>query len=84
VIFQYQNRMRQKQLVYVAISGIFLEVMSLVWLTMQSPAFIMGSADNGRPQWGFALPVTAILFAWLAIGRIQHDEDLVRSSNRVR
>lgn len=86
VIFQFNNRPRQVKLAYMGIVLILLQLLAIVWFTNQGPTGIAGSADQGLPHVGFALPIAAVAFVWLAIRRIQADEALVRSidSGRIR
>lgn len=75
-IFRYSDRPGQIRLTYIAIILIFVEILAAVLLAQ--------SGSTANPQIGFALPVVAILLAWLAAKFIRKDEDLVRSVDRIR
>lgn len=75
-IFRYQNRPGQIRLTYIGIVLIFVEILAVVLLAQ--------SGATANPQIGFALPVVAILLAWLAAKFIRKDDDLVKSVDRIR
>lgn len=81
-IFQFNDRNRQKRLAYLCIILSMLMLMAMVLLTQMGPSLIMGSGSS--PSVGFFMPIAAILLIWLAIGRIQKDEDMVKSIDRIR
>lgn len=82
VILGFNDRMRQKRLAYAAILLIMLEIGALIGLSTLGPVFVQG--NNASPALGFALPIVSIILIWLAIRRIQKDEDLVKSIDRIR
>ncbi|MEM7369407.1 MAG: DUF4293 domain-containing protein [Bacteroidota bacterium] len=86
IIFQFNNRPRQIKLAYIGMVLVLFEILAIVWFTNQGPTGISGTADQGLPHIGFALPIAAVAFIWLAIKRIQADENLVKSidSGRIR
>jgi len=81
-IFLYNNRKRQKSLAYLCIVLTMMLLLSTVLLTQLGPSLIQ--APEGSPSYGFFMPVAGILLTWLAISRIQKDEDLVNSLDRIR
>ncbi len=84
VIFDFKNRQRQIQTILWTLLIQSVALAALVFYTMRAPEIIMGGEGQGSPQWGFALPVAAILLAWLAARLIRKDENLVRSVDRLR
>lgn len=86
VIFQFNNRPRQIQFAYIGMLFLLFQILALVWFTNQGPSTLTVSGNQGLPHIGFAMPVAALAFVWLAIKRIQADEKLVRSidSGRIR
>ena len=83
VIFQFNDRKRQMRLAGIAIVLTIANVVALVVLTTQGPE-IISSADIGRPAYGFAFPVLALLLTWLGLRGIRKDDDLVKSMDRIR
>lgn len=81
-IFLYNNRARQKSLAYVNVILSMLILVCLAVLTRQGPSLVTGG--EGEAGIGFFMPVVAIIMIWLAIQRIQKDEDLVNSLDRIR
>jgi len=75
-IFRYQNRQTQIRLSYAAIILIFVEILVVILLAQ--------SGTVANPQIGFALPVLAVLLAWLAAKFIKKDDDLIKSVDRIR
>lgn len=82
VIFQFQDRMRQKRLAYIGIFLLMLELGAMIGLSQQGATFLQG--DNGGPYIGLGLPIAAIILIYIAINRIQKDEDLIKSIDRIR
>ena len=78
VIFQFQNRQKQMRRTFMGMLMICLEILGLVWLTMQI------QAEGAGPEYGWAAPIAALALAWLAARRIKKDDDLVRSVDRIR
>ena len=84
VIFLFSDRMKQIKWAYAGMILLMLEILALVLLTLKGPYLIPGSSEQAAVQFGFAMPVIAILLVWFAIKRVQADEDLVRSVDRIR
>ena len=84
VIFQYNDRKRQIRLAYIGIVMILVEILSLVLLSRAGPFMLVADLQGGKPQWGFALPITAVLLVMVAIRYIRKDEELVKSIDRIR
>lgn len=84
VIFMFNDRAKQMKWAYAGIILIFLEILALVWLTLNGPYIIPGSSEQAAVQFGFAMPVIAVMLVWFAVKRIKADEDLVRSVDRIR
>ncbi len=78
VVFLYQHRLRQISSSYIALLLICVQILALVWLTLQSPSLEAG------PEAGGIAPVLALVFTWLAVRAVRKDEDLVRSVDRIR
>jgi peptidoglycan/LPS O-acetylase OafA/YrhL len=75
-IFRYQDRQAQIRMTYIGILLIFVEILAVVLLAQSGP--------SPNPQPAFALPVLAIIMAWLAVRYIRKDDELVRSVDRIR
>lgn len=81
-IFMFKNRKLQVKFVNVAIVlGFFFYVTTLVYMLSYYDNFfgILSSVS-----FGVILPLCAIIFMFLAKGRIAKDEKLVRSLDRIR
>lgn len=78
VIFQFRNRNKQVRQTYLGMLLLCLEILALVWLTLQLPA------EPAGPEWGALTPVVALVLTWLAARQIRKDEELVRSVDRIR
>lgn len=76
-IFGYKNRRLQ---ILVCNICIFL---SLVWVAY---ALVYGFAllSGFSLRIAFAMPIVSMILIFLARGRIKHDEELVRASDRIR
>ena len=85
LIFLYGDRPRQIKMSYVGILLLMGQVLVAVLLFMQLPE-IAGAKESFTHdiQYGFFLPVVALMLTWLAISRIKKDERKVRDSNRLR
>lgn len=84
VIFLFNDRIKQMKWAYIGIVLILLEILALVLLTLRGPYIIPESSEQAAVQFGFAMPVVAVMLVWYAAKRIQADEDLVRSVDRIR
>ncbi len=84
IIFGYNNRKRQMQQSLYAMLLLAVSVLMLVLYTMKEPEYLLGGEGQGQVQWGFALPIVAIGLTWYAARLIKKDDDLVRSSDRLR
>ena len=76
VIFSYKNRKKQIRLGYLSL------LFSLVFFSMI--AFAGNALEDEKARVGAMLPLAAMLFIFLAIRAIKKDEELVRSSERLR
>jgi hypothetical protein len=83
-IFQFKDRKRQIRLVTTATILTLVEIVAFVLLSQRGPFLIGDFGGEGVVQIGFALPVVTVLLLWIARRRIQADEDLVRSIDRIR
>ncbi|MCI4668446.1 MAG: DUF4293 domain-containing protein [Bacteroidia bacterium] len=81
-IFMFNDRMRQKRMAYISVILTMLLLVCLVVLTNSGPSIIAGEMSTAA--FGFFMPVVSIMMIWLAINRIQKDEDLVNSVDRIR
>lgn len=75
-IFRFKDRSAQMRMVYIGIILIFVEILAVVLLAQ--------SGGDPNPQRGFALPIVAIVMAWVAARFIKKDDDLVKSVDRIR
>lgn len=79
VIFLYSNRKLQMNL----IKGVLFLIGVAVGFGV-SNLFSDQAADLAQPSVGAALPLLALIFAFLALRNINKDEKLVRSVDRLR
>lgn len=79
-IFQFKNRDRQKRLASFAILLIILVIVLCGLNTSLLPGGINGVSVNI----GAFLPLLAIIFNVLALRGIRHDEQLLKSADRLR
>ncbi len=77
-IFLFRNRMLQKK---ACLAG---QVLIVVWMLYVVYLHYYGSPDRMAISFFVALPVVAYILYLLARQGIQHDEDLVRSADRIR
>jgi peptidoglycan/LPS O-acetylase OafA/YrhL len=76
VIFSFKNRKKQIRL------GYFALLFSLVFFSLL--AFAGNGLEDEKARAGAMLPLVAMLFIFLAIRSIKKDEELIRSSERLR
>ena len=77
-IFDYKNRRRQMR-------GCRLgQFLLLVWCVVCGMVAYVEKQWTVTPQFGICLPVVSIVLYWLAYKGIKHDDDLVRSADRLR
>lgn len=79
-IFNYTNRKLQKKLTLINI----VFILGLSFWIFQAAEKIPGGIDNASYNLGAFFPVLAIIFLFLALRGINHDEKLVRSADRLR
>ncbi|WP_410220447.1 DUF4293 domain-containing protein [Pedobacter sp.] len=79
-IFNYRNRTLQKRIIFLNILLIIVLSFWFSQLTKQIPGTLT-SIDLGI---GIGLPLVSIIFNFLAIRGINHDEKLIRSADRLR
>jgi hypothetical protein len=90
MIFMYQNRSRQVRLVYVGILMLMGQIViaaAMIWTRMPvwlGATELPESALDTGPQFGFFIPVVAVLLLWWAVKRIQKDDKMVRDMDRIR
>lgn len=79
-IFGYNNRKKQ---IHICNISIFLLI---IWMVLYGIVVSLLRPENTQFEFGFAaiLPIAAIIFQWLARKGVQHDEDLIRSQDRIR
>jgi hypothetical protein len=83
-IFLFNNRMLQMRLArFLILSGI-VQAAIMVITGERMKAALAGTDFTGNYSFGIAFPVITIILAFLAMRRIQHDENLVRSADRLR
>ena len=85
VIFLFNNRGRQLRMAYAGIVMLMIQAVVAALLFMQLPDLI-GDVNELRHDiaYGFFFPVGSILLTLFAARRIRHDENLVKSSDRIR
>ncbi len=83
IIFLYKNRSRQIGLGYVALILTLITIVVMVFFSRQGP-YDTTITGEGSVQLGLALPMVAVVLIWLGIKRVQADEDLVKSVDRIR
>lgn len=86
VIFQYKKRLVQVKLAQIALilSVLTMGTMVLAVNAHLEKDVLKGAIVESAFQWGFFLPVLALIFVWLAARFIMKDEQLVRSMDRLR
>lgn len=83
-IFLFKNRKRQIQFAYFGVILLMIELLVMIYMTLEGPYTMSATLDEGMVQYGLAFPVVALILVWLAIRNIQKDEKLVRSVDRIR
>ena len=81
VIFQYKNRVRQKQLSYLTIF-LLIGLTATIYFTVWKCTNMLGGNYSMKIYASF--PLVAVIFVFLAIRGITKDEHLVKSINRIR
>lgn len=84
IIFQYKNRKKQLQFIYLQI---VLVIVLTIWMYVNASNVL--SAYNqyvsaGNMGVGFFIPAISILLLGLAISGIRKDEKLIKSADRLR
>ncbi len=77
-IFLYKNRKRQKSMCLIG------QVLILLWVAYFAYLHYYGAPDRLAIRFYVCLPFVAYILYRLARTGIQHDEDLVRSADRIR
>ena len=83
IIFLYKNRSRQISLGYIALMLTLITILVMVFFSRQGP-YETTITGEGSVQVGLALPMVAVVLIWLGIKKVQADEDLVKSVDRIR
>ena len=85
LIFLYQERQRQVKLGYVGLVMVMVQILVGIFLFMKLPGWVGEGSEIGHdPSFGLFVPVLPLLLVWLAIRRIQKDDQLVRDMDRIR
>ena len=79
-IFCFNNRSLQKKIILLAII-LILALCAGTYFTLQQ---LPGGLTGAKPSIGAFLPVLSIIFCLLAYRGIRHDEQLLRSADRLR
>ncbi|TAE65785.1 MAG: DUF4293 family protein [Bacteroidetes bacterium] len=82
-IFQFKNRILQMKMVLFNTSLMFVLLLLCIFFELQGDKMIK-NPQGGSFQFGFFIPAVALLLNLFARRAIKSDEDLVRSSNRMR
>lgn len=87
ILFSYKNRMRQILLARIVsfVLVLFVGVL-LLGLDQAAGGMFPGREEASLVQyrWPVYMPLVALVFMWLALRSIRKDEELVRSSDRLR
>ncbi|MDE7149745.1 MAG: DUF4293 domain-containing protein [Bacteroidales bacterium] len=87
ILFSYKNRMRQIRLSRIVsfVLVLFVGVL-LLGLDQAAGGMFPGREEASLVQyrWPVYMPLVALVFMWLALRGIRKDEELVRSSDRLR
>ncbi|MEM6628796.1 MAG: DUF4293 domain-containing protein [Bacteroidota bacterium] len=83
VIFLFNNRPRQISLGFVALMLSLILILVMVFFSRQGP-YGGFTPSEGTVQLGLAFPMVAVVLIWLGIKRVQADEALVKSVDRIR
>ncbi len=83
MIFAYRDRKRQMRLGRGIIILTMLQILLVVFLTLQ-PAELLLGIPSSRADYGFAFPALTIILVWLANRGIRRDDELVKSVDRIR
>jgi hypothetical protein len=81
IIFQYKNRVRQKQLSYLTIF-LLIGLTATIFFSVWKCTNMLGG--NYSMKIYAAFPLVAVVFVYLAIRGISKDEHLVKSIDRIR
>lgn len=77
-IFDYKNRRRQMR-------GCRLgQLLLLLWCVVCGVVAYVEKQGGVTPQFGICLPIVSIVLYWLAYKGVKHDDELVRSADRLR
>jgi peptidoglycan/LPS O-acetylase OafA/YrhL len=79
-IFLFKNRSLQKNMIIIAIILIMVIVVCVLGYAYQ----LTNGFQNASVNIGAALPLLALIFCALAFRGIRHDEQLIRSADRLR
>ena len=82
-IFLYNNRPRQIGIGYAALILTLITIVVMVFFSRQGP-YDTTITGEGNVQFGLALPMVAVVLIWLGIKRVQADDELVKSVDRIR
>ncbi len=77
-IFDYKNRRRQMLLCRVG------QLLLLIWGVVYALMVYTETTSSVRVQFGLCLPIVSLILFQLAYKGIKHDDDLVRSADRLR
>ena len=83
-IFSYKNRKRQSLLIYLTITLLVLFACWLYVTTKNVVLTVNQKLDVTNLDIGTLLPPLSILFLFLALKGIRHDEKLIKSAERLR
>ncbi len=83
-IFTYRKRKRQMQFVRFAYLTIAASIVSIFFFVNENYWALNLPEPDLSYRTGFYLPFVAFAFCWLANRAIRHDEELVRSLDRLR
>ena len=83
IIFLFNNRSRQISLGFVALILTLILILVMVFFSRQGP-YGGFTPSEGTVQLGLAFPMAAVILIWLGIKRVQADDALVKSVDRIR
>lgn len=87
IIFLFKKRPLQIKLTYATMVLVLIQFIVIV-LQSQKLGALTGEVEKSSfdegPSWGYAIPVLTLLLTWWAARRINKDEKLVKSMDRLR
>lgn len=83
-IFLYNNRLMQIKITRFLMAVVVVLLAAMVWSAEKVKGNIDGLRFDANYSFGIIIPVISLILLFLAAKRIRHDENLVRSADRLR